>query len=248
MNVNGTVQLDMNGTTLVLPVNPDQQFSQDFRVTIVQTLSGIYSDNFGAGISQIQLSGTTALNSPQGRFNGQPVDGNTAAMHLYRDILLAFSNLDAAGQNPTLNIYDDCFNRSWKVKPIGQLQMTRQSTDPLILKYSQTFVVLQDNLAPYAAQKVTDPVQIIWQSPVSLANYTQTNVTTANTHATSVKQTPNMTYIVQSGDTLWAIAQRYLPSGSNGTAVSNFVNRIVSLNGLKNENLIFPGENLKIPA
>lgn len=49
------------------------------------------------------------------------------------------------------------------------------------------------------------------------------------------------THTVVSGDTLWAIAARYLESGAKYPAIA-------SLNGIKNPNLIFPGTVLKIPA
>lgn len=48
------------------------------------------------------------------------------------------------------------------------------------------------------------------------------------------------TYVVQKGDTLWAIAERYLSTGTN-------FSRISQENNLKNPNLILVGQTLKIP-
>ena len=48
-------------------------------------------------------------------------------------------------------------------------------------------------------------------------------------------------YVVQKGDSLWAIAARFLGSGSR-------YGEIAALNGISNANLIYPGQKLRIPA
>ena len=50
----------------------------------------------------------------------------------------------------------------------------------------------------------------------------------------------NGIYTVQKGDTLWAIAAKYLGSGTKYP-------QIASENNIKNPNLIYPGQKLKIP-
>lgn len=52
--------------------------------------------------------------------------------------------------------------------------------------------------------------------------------------------TQEQSYQVQSGDTLWAIAQKYYGDGSLAW-------NLAEVNGIKNANLIYPGDNLKIP-
>ena len=46
----------------------------------------------------------------------------------------------------------------------------------------------------------------------------------------------NIVYTVKAGDTLWAIAQKY----------DTTVDKLVAANGIKNPNLIFPGQKIKI--
>ena len=54
--------------------------------------------------------------------------------------------------------------------------------------------------------------------------------------------TENKTHTVQSGDTLWGIAKKYYGNGDQYT-------KIVSANpGIKNPNLIYPGQIFTIPA
>jgi len=255
LNTNGTVTIEVGpeggppSSILVLPVNPDQQLTQDYRVTAVQTLSGIYTDDFGIGISQIQLSGTTAFSVGQGRFNGQPVDGDTAAKNLYLNILnYYFQREENVPGTTIMEIFDDAFGRAWQVKPIGQLQLTRSSSSPLTLNYSQTFIILKDYLTNAPQTKTPDPIKAIWQTTTSVQSQTKKNVSQATNKAKTVKQTKDFQYTVQSGDTLWAIAARYLPKQATPSQIQNLVNQITSVNRLRNPNLIFVGERLTIPA
>ncbi len=250
-NINplGTVTIECGPNSLVLPVNPDQQLSHDIRVTVVQTLGGYYFDDFGMGIPQLQLSGTSAFQSGQARFNGQPVDGNTAIQHLYTDIIQYYFKSSSNGSNSaTMKIYDDAFGRWWQVKPIGQLQLSRVNSDPLVINYSQTFVVIQDGNLSSTQQKVPDNVIITWSSASSVSSQASTSVHAAASTASSVKQTPNFVYTVQSGDTLWTIAKQYLPQQATSEQVQQLVNQIVQVNNLRSPSLIFPGERLTIPA
>jgi len=248
LNTNGVVSVEMNHDTLVLPVNPSQNLSQDFRTTVVQTLSGIYTDVFGPGIEQIQLSGTTAFNSGQGKWNGQAIDGDTAGRHLYKDVLMQYATLDQQGKNPVLNIYDDAFGRAWKVKPIGQLQLTRSPTDPITLNYSQTFLVIKDYMTNAPQTKIDDPIKSIWQNSKSVQSQTGQKVSQATGTAAKQKQTSPFKYTVVSGDNLWVIAKKYLPKQATNAQVANLVNKIVAANKLRNPNLIFPNQKLTIPA
>lgn len=255
INPSGVVTIEVGpasgppSSILALPVNPDQSLSQDIRVTAIQTLVGAYFDDFGLGLTTLQLSGTTAFNSPQGKFNGRHIDGNEAAHNLYKNIIAYYFQREESVKGSTvMHIYDDAFGQSWQVKPIGQLQLSRVSSDPLVLRYSQNFIVIQDLMMPFATQPIPDPVQVVWKSPTNLKNYTGGSVAKSASKTTSIKQTPDFVYVVQSGDSLWTIAQRYLPKQANNTQIANLVNAIVAKNRLRNENLIFEGERLTIPA
>ncbi|MER2006726.1 MAG: LysM domain-containing protein [Psychrobacillus sp.] len=56
--------------------------------------------------------------------------------------------------------------------------------------------------------------------------------------ATTGKKTPK-THTVKAGDTLWAIAKRHLGDGSKKS-------QLAKLNNIKNENLIYPGQVIKL--
>jgi LysM domain len=59
-------------------------------------------------------------------------------------------------------------------------------------------------------------------------------------------------YVVQSGDTLWTIAQRRLGAGAGPGEVARFVDRLWTLNaselGTGSPDLIMPGQRLRMPA
>ena len=51
------------------------------------------------------------------------------------------------------------------------------------------------------------------------------------------------THVVQPGDTLWAIAKKYYGNGNQYTKIFN-----ANKDKIKNPNLIYPGQQLVIPA
>lgn len=71
----------------------------------------------------------------------------------------------------------------------------------------------------------------------STGSRTSKKVTTTKDRPSS--KTPPKSYTVKSGDTLWAICQKELGSGSK-------YNEIAKLNGIKNPNLIKPGQVIRL--
>lgn len=75
---------------------------------------------------------------------------------------------------------------------------------------------------------------------VSSSNQSTSKVTTVSTTKTREVSKPiPKTYTVKSGDTLWAIAKKTLGDGSKYT-------EIAKLNGIKNPNLIYPGQVIRL--
>ena len=257
INVGGVVLLEVGQTgqrpinTLVLPVNPQQTFQTNMRVTIVQTLDGLYIDNFGYGIQQISIAGTSAWNSAQGRFNGQHVAGNPAIQHLSQDIIKKFFDLGGvkgSNKNAYIRIYDDVTGAAYEVAPTGNEVLLRSPSSPLTVSYQYTFVVLKDLISGHQIQKAPDPVISTFTSPKSIQTYAASKVANAQAVTLGVKQTPYVRRQVQSGDTLYTIAQDYLPKQATVQDVDTFVNDIAALNSLGNPNLLFTGMLLRIPA
>jgi len=73
----------------------------------------------------------------------------------------------------------------------------------------------------------------------------QSNKATIKKESTAPKVNPksNGVHVVQSGDTLWAIAKKYYGDGSQYTKIFN-----ANKDKIKNPNLIYPGQQLVIPA
>lgn len=96
-----------------------------------------------------------------------------------------------------------------------------------------------DTLSEIALRYGTTVNQIASQNRIANPNliYVGQILTIAsNTNANNIGSAGTQKYIVKSGDTLSEIALRY------GTTV----NKLVSLNGIKNPNLIYPGQVLRI--
>lgn len=75
---------------------------------------------------------------------------------------------------------------------------------------------------------------------VSLSNQSASKVTTVSTTKTREVSKPiPKTYKVVKGDTLWGICKKYLGNGSKYP-------EIAKLNGIKNPNLIYPGQVIRL--
>jgi hypothetical protein len=271
INVGGLVTIEVGNigsaptNSLTLPITPNQGKAQNLKTTATQTLSGIWIDRFGLGIQSVTLSGNTGWASPFGKFNGQPVDGNTAALHLFRDIIRYYENQQM--QNPNsqvMTIYNDVTGEAWDVEPVGSPSDQRVNTDGLTLNYTLQFVVLKDLVSGYVAPasglsqlgmsvvasstKIPDPVISSFSSPQTVQKTSAFNVQNASIVATSAKQTPNRVRVIQAGDTIWTISEDYLPKSATNEQIQAFVDAIDALNKLHNPNLIFPGETIQIPS
>lgn len=62
------------------------------------------------------------------------------------------------------------------------------------------------------------------------------------------KDVPPAEHDVKKGDTLWAIAKDHLGKDASNQDIAKHVNEIAKLNGIKNPNLIHPGEHLVLPG
>lgn len=254
MNYSGSVIIEAGPVgsspvnSLQLPVNPNQQIDQDIRVTFVQTYAGIYFDDFGLGIEQITLTGTSAWNSPQGMFNGQAVDGNDAIFHLYSDIFAYYFGKETSNVSPSnmeMSIYDDAVGQAWVVKPVTSLQLMRSNSSPLVVGYTANFVVTNNMMYGPPSTPAPDPVQqTVAAAPAAAPTAAKKTAVAA---AKKTTKQPSY-YTVQSGNNLWDIAKGYLGVSASNSAIQTLVNSIVSTNKIKTPNLIFPGQRLVIPA
>ena len=256
LHIGGVVVLEVGAGhgapvhTLVLPANPDTTQQTNMRTTIVQTTDGIYVDNFGYGIQTLQLSGTSAWDSPLGKFDGQPVPGNPAIQHLSRDIVKKFFDLggtSAPGTKAYIRLYNDVTGEAYSLVPVGNEVLKRSKAEPIVVTYSYIFVVLSNLLTGHEVTKVPDPVMPVFASHKAIRAHTKARAHTAVAHLTKVKQTPDIVYIVVSGDSLWTIAQRFAPKVATGAQIQAYVDRIARLNHVANPALIPVGLRLRIP-
>ncbi len=248
IQVGASLILEIPGRSLSFPANPDMQRSINVRLTVAQTPQGIYTDEFGEGVQTIVLSGDSAWNSNKGKYNGKQVDGNTAMRHLEMDIIRYYLSSIQKNPNLTMRLYDDVRNQAWQVKPMGNVQFTASKTSPITLGFTLQFIVIKDLTNGMSTPKVVDPVKPIFQTPASIQKYVFQQMQAIGSSLQSTKQTPAFRYQVKTGDTLWTIAEQFLPRTSSNVEITRFVNEIVTKNYLSNPNLIFVGQILLIPS
>ncbi len=249
IQVGASLILEIPGRSLSFPANPDMQRSINVRLTVAQTPQGIYTDEFGEGVQTIVLTGDSAWDSQKGKYNGIHVDGNTAMKHLEMDIIRYY--LNHKPPKPTMTLYDDVRNQAWEVKPMGNVQFTATKTSPITLGFTLQFVVIKDLSNGTNSPKVDDPIKKVFQTPSSgtsgVETYARQKATSSAQQAQAVKQSPPTRYQVQSQDTLWTIAQQYLPKTATNADVQSFVNKMVAINHLGNPNQIFTSQTLQVP-
>ncbi len=221
--------------SLRLPVNPDEEVQYDARVTLIQTITGAYFDDYGLGVPRLTLTGNTAWMSPKGLFNGVQVNGMQAAQHLYRDILLFYFQQERGHTTPSsmeMAVFDDAGGYAWRVKPLPPpLATTRSKSDPLVVHYTAVFAVEQDLLSDSAspAQKTPDPVQQALSKATSAPSANKPPLTAQNQKTQAASRRTAQTYTVQSGDTLWSIATSLYGQGTLWSRIWQANKRVVPI-------------------
>lgn len=229
------------------PVNPDIEQQYDCRVTLVQTDGGAYFDDYGFGITKLTLTSNTAWTSPKGLYNGFPANGYKIAKHLYADIMHYYFDLEHSNSNPqnvVMEIFDYTVGQAWQVKPIPPFfTLSRSKSEPMVYQYTFHCVVIKDLTNDPSSPNVdlTDPVQSYIVTTAPHDSYSSPAQQTS-TSAQGVSQAVQQTYVVQSGDTLWSIAQSFYGDGNLYTLIAD-----ANSSTVPNPNLIYPGQTLIIP-
>lgn len=127
----------------------------------------------------------------------------------------------------------------------SMIEKWRLSGKPIRLLITETPINTQFSIESFAYSK-RDATKDVYLS-LDLKQYKQITVVSQVINAPQVPSTPPRpvnnsspaTYTVKKGDTLWAIAKKFYGNGSKYTD-------IVAKNGIKNPNLIYPGQVFKI--
>lgn len=216
--------------SITLPINPEEiQRDHPARTTTTQTLGGAYQDIGGEGVAQVTLQGTTGW---RGR-PGANMDGMQYAKNLYS--LIYEEWLKRAKLNPSateLMLINGIDGYAWKVS-MDDFQLTRSKSEPLLFRYMIPMTPLQD--ASSAAPPTVDTVQ------QTVQNSTTPNAQQALNLINQVTQpSPQRTYKVQNGDSLWSIAQIFYGDGTKDQLIAQ-------ANHLQSPYVIQVGQILIIP-
>ena len=237
--------------SLVVPANPDEQFTQDIRTTLIQTRIGAYYDKFGNGIATLQLSGTTAWESAQTRWNGQWVDGQAAARHLYRDIYLWYENRRRADQTPAglyLQVLDDATQNAWIVEPLDQIQWSQTAQAPIQVYFTWNLSVIRDMVHGSPLPAPPDPLAHVIGHTASRTRHALHHLQRQDQQAQAQRRHPTQIRVVQSGETFWSIAQSVLGANATAAQVQTEVQAIEAANRALNPYALQPGMRVVIPV
>lgn len=144
----------------ILNPNPeDINYNHPTRISVVQTFGGAYLDDFGEGVTELSISGTTGHHNPNSllKLNGE------ALLIGLRDMLLKDFHKDRqkkadAGQDPNdvkLFMLDALNDLMCNVYPITA-QIRRNKQRPLLFQYHLRFAVLEKWDISDAFSAITD--------------------------------------------------------------------------------------------
>ena len=152
-----------------------------------------------------------------------------------------------SGARADADYYEKMFRKAQKnLKPI-QFIASNDITDDISVKVLVKSVEVTEKAGEEGDKYLSLKLQE-YKAPGKRYVAVQTAAATVKKEDTAAAAQPNpavtenKTHTVQSGDTLWGLAKKYYGNGSQYT-------KIVSANpGIKNPNLIYPGQVFSIPA
>lgn len=236
--------------TLVFPANPDEQLTVDLRVTLIQTRTGAYYDQWGRGIPTLVLSGTTAWQSAQGAFDGAYCNGAAASLHLQRDILGWYERHQQTDQTPTgvwMQIVDEATQNVWTVVPLTNYEVSQTHEAPIQAYFTCQFSIVYDGMTGGPPPPAPDPVAQAVGDPRTRTRQAQHHLQTAAAQAQVHRTAPVQIRTIQAGDTFWSLAQSVLPANASAAQVQAEVTAIEQANPALNPNTLPIGVRVHVP-
>ena len=216
-----SVYFKYNGKTYKLPVNPEEiKRSRELNVETYQVL----------GTGQVSIPSYCALEeySFEAEFPSQDYH---------------YVN---SGAKSDADYYEKMFKKAQQNKKPIQFIASNDINDDISVKVTVKSVEAVEKAGEEGDKYLTFKLQeykapgkryVAVQTAAAVVKQEETTTTETNPAVTE-----NKTHTVQSGDTLWGIAKTYYGNGAQYT-------KIVAANpGIKNPNLIYPGQVFTIPA
>lgn len=122
-----------------LLVNPeDMSQSEPARVNVMQTLGGAYVDDFGAGLTQVTISGTTGYKA-QFNTDFEYLDGYHEFVNFRKDIYRDFITTNDPKMTMTWYNWED--EEYYNIQPLS-FRLQRNARQPLLYRYEFQFICL----------------------------------------------------------------------------------------------------------
>lgn len=144
-----TFEITKNGSVIrshTLTINPEELTQREpARTEIIQTIGGAYVEDWGAGLIEFTIRGTTGYRKRN--IEGRETDGFQEFKNLRSDIYRYFLNPEGASKRDSkdsyaLNFYNWEDGEYYQIHP-KNFQLNRSKQRPLLYTYDFSFVCLR---------------------------------------------------------------------------------------------------------
>lgn len=153
-NYHQTFEIRVNNRAVIrhtLLLNP-QSLSQaeQAKVSITQTLGGIYVTDFGEGLQQVTIAGTTGYKQ---RFNadGELRDGFEEFVHFRNEVYRKFVKTNDPDYMMFWYNWED--KEYYRIQP-GSFRLQRNATEAVLYRYEFVFTCLNEAVESFKSSKI----------------------------------------------------------------------------------------------
>ena len=150
IHTSGNREVVVRHTLLLNPQNLTQ--AEQAKVSITQTLGGVYVTDFGEGLAQVTISGTTGYKQ---RYNadGELRDGFEEFIHFRNEVYRKFVKTNDPDYMMFWYNWED--EEYYRIQPLA-FRLQRSTSETLLYRYEFNFTCLNEAVISYTPSEVID--------------------------------------------------------------------------------------------
>ena len=150
IHTKGNTEVVVRHTLLLNPQSLTQ--AEQAKVSVTQTLGGVYVTDFGEGLSQVTISGTTGYKQ---RYNddGELRDGFEEFIHFRNEVYRKFVKTNDPDYMMFWYNWED--KEYYRIQPIS-FRLQRSVSEALLYRYEFAFTCLNEAVGGYTSPEVID--------------------------------------------------------------------------------------------